>query len=275
MQPSDREPGFGEPALAGASGAPPQRGGGGALKGGIGALLLGLLAKGKGLLLLLKGLPFAKLLMTGGTMAASVWVYAVRGGFAFALGLVLMIFVHEMGHGLAMKRAGIAAGWPVFIPFFGAMIAMKGRPNHPRIEADIAYAGPVAGTGIALLCAAIGLLLHSPFFLGLAYIGFFLNLFNLTPIGFLDGGRIARLLSRKASIVGAIVMVLLYLRNPSPMLLVIGAMAVMQSFRRDNSDLELVTADDRRTWALRYFGLCGFLGLALMFTHELTTSHGW
>lgn len=237
--------------------------------------MLGLLAKGKGLLVMLKALPFAKLLLTGGSMAASVLLYAMNGGVAFALGLVLMIFVHEMGHGLAMKRAGIEAGWPVFIPFFGAMIAMKGRPTHPRIEADVAFAGPVAGTGAALFVAALGLWLHSPFFLGLAYTGFFLNLFNMTPLGFLDGGRIARVLSRKASIVGAVIMGGLCLMSPSPQLIMIAVMGLMHSFQRNNADLELVTVEDRRAWAFRYFGLCGFLGLALMLTHQLTKSHGW
>jgi Zn-dependent protease len=278
MQPSDPERGYGppgEPALATASGAPARSGGGSAWKGGIGALLLGLLAKGKGLLIALKALPFAKLLLTGGSMAASVALYAMRGGWAFGLGLVLMIFIHEMGHGLAMKRAGVDAGWPVFIPFFGAMIAMKGRPTHPRIEADIAYAGPVAGTGAALAAAGLGLWLHSPFFLGLAYTGFFLNLFNMTPLGFLDGGRIARVLSKKASIFGAIVMGVLCFMSPSPQLIIIAGMGLMHAFQRNNADLELVTEADRRTWALRYFGLCGFLGLALMLTHQLTTAHGW
>jgi Zn-dependent protease len=279
MQPSDREPSFGpgapgEPALASASGVP-TRSGGAATKGSIVAIVLGLLAKGKGLLVMLKALPFAKLLLTGGSMAASVLLYAMNGGIAFALGLVLMIFIHEMGHGLAMRRAGVEAGWPVFIPFFGAMIAMKGRPTHPRVEADIAYAGPVAGTGAALVCAGVGLFLHSPFFLALAYTGFFLNLFNLTPLGFLDGGRIARILSRKASIVGAIVMGGLCLMSPSPQLIIIAGMGLMHAFQRNNADLELVTAEDRRTWAFRYFGLCGFLGLALMLTHQLTKAHGW
>jgi Zn-dependent protease len=278
MHPSERQSDLAtvaaEPALASASGPPPQRTAG-AVKSGLGALLLGLLAKGKGLLIMLKALPLAKVLLTGGSMAASVLVYALRGGVAFALGLVLMIFIHEMGHGLAMKRAGIEAGWPVFIPFFGAMIAMKGRPSHPRVEAEVAYAGPVAGTGAALLCAGLGLWLRSPFFLALAYTGFFLNLFNLTPLGFLDGGRIARVLSAKASVFGAIVMGGLCLMSPSPQLILIAVMAVMQAFRRNNADLELVTADDRRTWALRYFGLCGFLGLALMLTHQLANTHGW
>lgn len=277
MQPSEREPGFGsplpgEPALASANGAPP-RSSGGVLKSGIGALILGVLAKGKGLLVLLKGLPFLKLLITGGSMAASVWLYALSGGFAFALGLVLMIFVHEMGHGVAMKRAGVEAGWPIFIPFLGAMIAMKGRPTHPRVEADIAYGGPLAGTAAALFSAALGLWLHSHFFLSLAYVGFFLNLFNLTPLGFLDGGRIARVLSKKASIVGAVVMGGLCIMSPSPQLLLIAGMAVMHAFQRNNADLEQVTAEDRKTWGLRYFGLCGFLALAMFLTHELTRAH--
>jgi Zn-dependent protease len=263
------------PALASASAAPAPAAKSGLWRGGLTALLLTLLFKGKTILLALKALPFAKLLLTGGSMVASVAVYALNGGVAFAIGLVLMILIHELGHGVAMKRAGIEAGWPVFIPFFGAMIAMKGRPEHPRIEADIAYGGPVAGTGAALLAAAIGLWLKSPFFLGLAYIGFFLNLFNMAPLGFLDGGRIARVLSRKAWIAGAIVMGLLCFMSPSPQLILIAGLGVMHAFQRDNSDLEQVTAADRLTWGIRYFGLCAFLALALVFTHQLTKQHGW
>ncbi|MFZ5896107.1 MAG: site-2 protease family protein [Myxococcota bacterium] len=271
----ERAAGFpGEPALASASGAP-ARAGGGLLRTGALAVLLGVLAKGKGLLVAAKALPFGKVLLTGGSMVASVFAYAMNGGVAFAIGLVLMILVHELGHGAAMKRAGIDAGWPVFIPFLGAMIAMKGKPEHPRVEAAVAYGGPLAGTGAALLCAAVGLALKSPFFLALAYTGFFLNLFNMAPLGFLDGGRIARLLSRKAWIAGALVMGLLCLKSPSPQLILIAVMAATHSFQRDNSDLEQVTKQDRLAWGLRYFGLCGFLGLALLFTHQLTRAHGW
>lgn len=281
MQPSSSEPGSteptgfpAEPALASASGTP-ARSGGSALRGGLLALLLGIAAKGKGLLVALKALPFAKVLLTGGSMLASVLAYAINGGVAFALGLVLMILVHELGHGAAMKRAGVDASWPVFIPFFGAMIAMKGRPEHPRVEAAIAYGGPLAGTAAALICAAFGLALGSPFFLALAYTGFFLNLFNLAPFGFLDGGRIARVLSRKAWIAGAIILGGMCLMSPSPQLILIAVLGAMHAFRRDNADLELVTEADRRAWAYRYFGLCAFLGLALVFTHQLTRAHGW
>jgi len=246
-----------------------------AVRGVIASLLLALntilLCSFLFIVALFKALPFAKVLLTGGSMAASVWLYAQGRGVEFAICFVLMIFVHEMGHGLAMKRAGIEAGWPVFIPFFGAMIAMKGQPKHPRIEADIAYAGPVAGTGAALFCAALGLWLHSHFFLTLAYLGFYLNLFNMTPIGFLDGGRIARILSKKASIIGAVVMGALCFMHPSPQLILIAGMAVLHAFQRNNDDLGQVTAEDRKTWALRYFGLCAFLGVALLFTAQLAS----
>jgi Zn-dependent protease len=155
------------------------------------------------------------------------------------------------------------------------MIAMKGHPEHPRVEADIAYGGPLAGTGAALVCAAIGLARHDPFFLSLAYTGFFLNLFNLAPFGFLDGGRIARVLSRKAWIVGAIAMGALCLLSPSPQLILIAVMGASHIFQRDNSDLDKVTTQDKVTWALRYFGLAGFLALALIFTHQLIGKHDY
>ncbi|HET9931734.1 MAG TPA: site-2 protease family protein [Polyangiaceae bacterium] len=273
-EPTEAAPFPAEPALASASGAP-AKGGSSAIRGGLLAIFLSLLAKGKGLLIGLKALPFAKVLLTGGSMVASVLAYAMNGGVAFAVGLVLMILVHELGHGAAMKRAGVDASWPIFIPFFGAMISMKGRPEHPRVEAAIAYGGPLAGTGAALVAAALGLMLHSPFLLALSYTGFFLNLFNMAPFAFLDGGRIARVLSRKSWIVGAIIMGGMCLMSPSPQLVMIAGMGAMHAFRRDNSDLELVTEQDRQTWAFRYFGLCGFLALAILFTHQLTRAHGW
>ncbi|HET9953217.1 MAG TPA: site-2 protease family protein [Polyangiaceae bacterium] len=262
-----------EPALASASSAP--AGSGSVLRGGLVALAIGVVAKGKGLWIGLKALPLAKVFLTGGSMIASVLAYAIHGGFAFGVGLVLMILIHELGHGFAMKRAGVDSGWPVFIPFFGAMIAMKGKPEHPRAEAAIAYGGPLAGTAAALSCAALGLVLRSPFFLALAYTGFFLNLFNLAPFGFLDGGRIARVISRNAWIAGAIILGGMCLMSPSPQLILIAVLGAAQAFRRDNTDLERVTDDDRRAWAFRYFGLCGFLGLAVVFSHQLTRAHGW
>jgi Zn-dependent protease len=146
---------------------------------------------------------------------------------------------------------------------------MHDRPNHPRVEAEIAIAGPLAGTAAALVCAAIGISMHSRFFLALAYMGFFLNLFNLVPFGFLDGGRIARVISRRAWICGAILLALLFWQTHSPQLLIIGALGALHGFRRDNADLSAVTPADRRGWAFRYFGLCTFLGLCVGLSHRL------
>jgi Zn-dependent protease len=237
--------------------------------GGAVATAIALASKWKVVFAAAKALPFAKVFLTAGTMGLSIFLYALRGGFPFAIGFVLLILIHEMGHGYAMKQAGIRASWPVFIPFFGAFISMKDAPQHPTIEARVAYAGPLAGTAGALVCAAIGLAFGSPFFLALANIGFFLNLFNLVPLGFLDGARIARVFSRGAWIVGAILLGGMFFVSPSPQLLLIGLMGLSAVFRRNDSDLDLVTPADRRTWAIRYFGLCFFLGAAIFFTQRL------
>ena len=240
--------------------------------GGAVAAGIALLSKGKLLLGALKALPFAKVFLTAGTMGLTIFLYALRSGWAFGVGFVALILVHELGHAYAMKAAGIRASWPVFIPFFGAFISMKDQPAHPTIEAKVAYAGPVAGTAGALVCAAIGLAFEAPLFLALANIGFFLNLFNLVPLGFLDGARIARVFSRTAWIVGAILLAGMFYLSPSPQLLLIGIMGISAVFRRNNEDLELVTPEDRRLWAFRYFGLCFFLGAAIFFTRRLLES---
>lgn len=238
---------------------------------GVGAAVLAALAKGgKASLLLMKGLPFSKLLLTSGSMLLSVLAYATRGGWAFGVGFVLLILVHELGHGYAMRRANIASGWPIFIPFFGAMIAMKDRPEHPCVEADVAYAGPVAGTAAALACAGASLLTHNAFLMSLAYVGFFLNLFNLVPFGFLDGGRVARVVSRKAWIVGAVLLLLFFFQSPSPQLMLIAVFGGMHALRSARDpDLDRVTDRERQTWAVRYFGLCAFLGACVYFSHRL------
>ena len=243
--------------------------------GAIGAALLAVAAKSKALLVVLKALPFAKVLLTFGTFGLSILAYGMRNGLAFGFGFAMLLMVHEVGHGLAMHDAGIRAGWPVFIPFFGAFIAMKDQPAHPTIEARIAYAGPIAGTAASLLCAAVGLFLHRPFFLALAYVGFFMNLFNLVPLGFLDGARIARVFSRGAWVVGIILLGALFFVSPSPQLAIIAVMGLVQVFRRSNDDLDQVSDAQRRIWAFRYFGLCFFLGAATFFTHELLERRGF
>jgi Zn-dependent protease len=241
--------------------------------GAIGAALAFLLLKAKSLLVLLKALPAAKFLITSLSMLAMVWVEAQRTGVWFAVGFVLMILVHELGHGYAMKRRGVEAGWPVFIPFIGAMISMKNAPRDRDTEADIAYGGPLAGTLVALLAAVVGLALGSRPFLALAYTGFFLNLFNLTPISPLDGGRVAQAFSRRAWIFGAVLLGAIFLWTHSPQLLLIALLALPRLFSRASAQAEAerdaLEPAQQRAWAIRYFGLASFLGAALYFSGSL------
>lgn len=122
----------------------------------------------------------------------SVGGYALIWGWRFAVGFVLLILVHELGHYLEARRQGLHPQLPVFIPFLGAYVALRGQPFDPWRNALVSVAGPVAGGVAALACLVYGTAVDSRLLLALAYAGFFLNLVNLIPIGILDGGHILR-----------------------------------------------------------------------------------
>jgi Zn-dependent protease len=144
----------------------------------------------------LAGLKFLlPVLKTGATMILSIAGYAMLWGWLFGVGFVLLILIHEFGHLIAAKKCGLKVGAPVFIPFMGALIALKDAPKNAWIEAQVGIGGPILGTIGAAACEGIFLLTGNPLFRALAYTGFFLNLFNLVPVGFLDGGRIVTALS--------------------------------------------------------------------------------
>jgi Zn-dependent protease len=195
-----------------ASGPPPlpprRQGGWGNGKKGAGALavIAVFLSKIKGFLIpALKFLP--AVLKTGGTMILSIAAYAMMFGWSFAAGFVLLIFVHECGHLLAAKKLGLKVSAPMFIPFMGALITLREAPRNAWVEAQIGIGGPLLGSLGAALCIPLFHMTENPLFLALAYTGFFVNLFNLAPIGFLDGGRIVTVLSPWLWLVGAAIMV--------------------------------------------------------------------
>jgi Zn-dependent protease len=125
-----------------------------------------------------------------GTVFVAFGGYTLIWGWKFALGLVLLIFFHEMGHWLEAKREGLSPSWPVFIPFLGAYV--KYTRGNPWQTTRVAIAGPILGGVAALACFAVGKAQSSDLFLALAYFGFVINLFNLLPIGMLDGGAVWR-----------------------------------------------------------------------------------
>jgi len=122
----------------------------------------------------------------------SVGGYALLFGWRFAIGFVLLILVHELGHYVEARRQGLSPSLPVFVPFLGAYVALRGQPFDPWRNALISVAGPIAGGLAALACLLYGEATGSDLMLALAYAGFFLNLINLVPVGFLDGGHILR-----------------------------------------------------------------------------------
>lgn len=242
-----------------------------------GGAVLAALAKGKGLLLAVKALSLGKLLLTFGSMFTTILFYASSNGWAFGAGFVLLLLIHELGHATAIRAAGLEASYPVFIPGFGALIALKGQPRDARVEAEIAIAGPVAGAVASLATAALYLVSRDRFFLALASFGFMLNLFNMTPLSPLDGGRVAKLFSRRAWVAGVAILVALFVVTQTPMLILIGVMAVMNMLRRGRAPRTEsgspeggeITSAERRAMAVRYFGLCAVLAAGYYFSNRL------
>ena len=223
---------------------------------------------------------FPVLLKTGGSMLLTIWLYALGWGWRFALGFVLLILIHECGHLLAARRLGLKVGMPVFIPFMGSFIALKEAPRHAWIEAQVGIGGPLLGTAGAALCDGVYLVTGVPMFRALAFMGFFLNLFNLAPIGFLDWGRVATALSPWLWLVGLVIVGTLMVTHFNFILFLILVMAlprVLFLFRRKTETERRyfeVTFAQRAIIAALYFGLVAFLVVAMGFTQILPPMSG-
>lgn len=170
-----------------------------------------LLAKFKGLLLLLLKVKFVG---TALTMLISIGVYALLFPVWFAVGIVVLIWVHEMGHVLQLKREGIKASAPMFIPVLGAFVAMKQMPKNALAEARVGLAGPVAGLLGTLAVLGVYEVTQVPLFLVLAFVNSIINLFNLTPMLPLDGGRAGGAMSPLFWVLGLVVMAAMFFVAP-------------------------------------------------------------
>jgi Zn-dependent protease len=178
------------------------------LGGGAAMLLL----KGKAILSLLKIGKIAGPLIS---MMVSIGAYALIYPWGFAIGIVLLLLVHELGHVIAAKRIGLPVSAPLFIPFLGALITMKKHPLDAKTEAYVAFGGPILGTIGATAVFGAAYYMDSPLLYSLAYIGLLLNLINLLPIHPLDGGRIATAVTRWLWLVGLVggLAIIVYLRS--------------------------------------------------------------
>jgi Zn-dependent protease len=268
---------------------PPQEGQHGGLRGRIGSILAAIAALVAKFFAAIKGallfLPKLKVLASAGTALVSVAAYSLWFGWTFAIGFVILLFVHEMGHVIQLRREGIKASAPMFIPFLGAVVMMRSMPDDALAEARVGLAGPVLGTAGAAVCLGIGEAANSDFFRALAYIGFFLNLFNLLPIVPLDGGRAMAAMAPFMWFVGFGALVVLELLFPSPILLIIAVFAAYELYRRwqqrksgsvANAAYYRVSPRNRLLVGLVYIGLIVVLAIGMDAAHILSTgSHSF
>jgi Zn-dependent protease len=215
-----------------------------------------------------------KIFATAGTMAVSIGAYALLWGWKFGVALVLLIFVHELGHVLELRRQGVPASAPLFIPFMGAVVGMKQLPADAWREAQVALAGPILGSIGAAAVWAAGEAYDSEFLVAMAFVGFLINLFNLLPIVPLDGGRAVAALHPAFWLVGLAGLVGLMVVRPNPILLFIVVIGGLELWNRWHGRNAAAAAGyyrikpwQRAAVGVTYLGLAGLLALGMLATH--------
>ena len=217
-----------------------------------------------------------KFLATALSGVVSVGAYALFWGFPFAALFVLLLFVHEMGHVIALRREGIPITPVLFIPFMGAVVGMKSLPEDAWIEAKTAIAGPLLGTAGAVVVGALGEQLNSPLLSAAAYTGFLLNLFNLIPLTPLDGGRIVAAIHPFLWFAGLFGIALLTFAHPNGIFFLIlflggrdayGRYKTIRSGHPEALAYYRVSPRRRVAMAIALLGLAAFLWIAMQWTY--------
>jgi Zn-dependent protease len=193
------------------------------------AAIVAFAAKFKTILLLL---PKLKIFSTAGTMLVSIAAYALFWGVPFAVGFVVLLLVHELGHVIALRREGIRASAPMFIPFLGALITAKSLGENATAEARVGLAGPILGSIGAAACILIWHVTGNDMWRALAFTGFLLNLLNLVPVSPFDGGRAMAAMAPWMWAVGLAIVAALILLLHNAFLLIFLLLGGMDSWRR-------------------------------------------
>jgi Zn-dependent protease len=241
--------------------------------GPIAAAIVAFLAKFKAILLVL---PKLKLLTTAGTMLVSIAAYAVIWGFPFALGFVVLLFVHEFGHVIQLRREGIKASAPMFIPFLGAVISARSLGDNAVAEARVGLAGPILGSIGSAACILVWQATGNDIWRALAFTGFFLNLFNLLPVVPLDGGRAMAAMAPWMWFAGFAGLIVLAVVFPNPIILIIVVFGGLETYRRwklrkhggeEQRAYYRVKPVDRALVAAVYLSLIALLVVGMHATH--------
>ena len=236
-----------------------------------GLLLVKFGAKAKVLLL---ALPKLKLFTTSASMLVSIVAYQLLFGWAFSVGFVLLLLIHEMGHVIQLRREGVEASAPMFIPFLGAVISAKSLGEDAAAEARVGLAGPILGTIGTLIPLGLWFATGEDLWRALAYIGFFLNLFNLLPVLPLDGGRAMAALSPWVWFVGFAGLIVLTVFFPNPILLLVILFGGFESWRRwkarntpESKAFHDIPTRTRVGVGVVYLGLAVLLGVGISETY--------
>jgi Zn-dependent protease len=251
--------------------APPRRANRGLL-GGLAAAAAATFAYGKYVLLVIFKVPALATLVTG---LVSVGAYTLLFPWQVAAGLVAMIFIHEMGHVVEIRRQGMAATAPIFIPFLGAAIFQRSHAQSPVRQAQIGIAGPIAGTIAAVVALVLYNVTHVDLYLYWAYLGFWINLFNMIPFGMLDGGWILAPVSKWIQVAGlGVLAVLFFARLVNPLVLIVVALGMPMVYRRfqDKAYDQYLTsgpASPRYTIGAAWLALVVVLGVGLYQTEAI------
>jgi Zn-dependent protease len=249
-------------------------------------LLLGVGAlKAKGLLILLieklrpffvnpfEGFGAMQYAVAGGSFVVTIVAYTTQFPLGIVTGFVVITLIHEIGHAVAIRAKGLRAGFMVFIPFIGGAVTMKGQPRTVFDDAIIGLAGPFFGTLATLATLQIYKWTTDPLYLMVAFVGFGLNLFNLLPIGMLDGGRISAAITKWMWVLGGGAIVYKVFDQPNPLTILIAVLAAFQvyaSIVREKSDPRFyeITPGQRAAIAVLYFALVIFLGHQTYITYD-------
>lgn len=235
--------------------------------GGLVAVVVAVVTKGGYLLALLLKIPAAATLIS---LVISFGGYAVFYGPWFAVALLTMLFVHEMGHVVEIRRQGMQATAPIFIPFLGAAIFQRSHPTDALKQAQIGIAGPIAGTIAATAAFALYGSTHNEIFLLAAWLGFFLNLLNLIPVWQLDGAWILAPVSPWLQVAGFAMIAagVFFLHVASVLLIIVAVLGIptlIQRFRDANNPY-YTSVPARARWALgaAWLALVIYLGVDLL-----------
>jgi Zn-dependent proteases len=228
----------------------------------------------KFLFTLLKASKFAGTFLS---MALTIVLYAQIYSWLFAVGFVIVIFVHEMGHYVTSKKLGLDVSAPTFIPFLGAFIRMKSMPKSVKEEAITAIGGPAAGAFVTLVCLGIYSLTAAPYWAGLAYVSALINLFNLLPFGFLDGGRISKAISPLIWVIGLILCVILIWKLHFYILvliLIFGIFEIISMYRNKSETAQYLSVEPgfRLAIGTSYLLLLVLLVILMMYSLDISTA---